>query len=129
MPPKTYTEDTVQAALHHIEATGESQCQTAFKFGVPQDLLSRRLKTNTSTAQAHDAQRKLPADQESRVITWILRQEELSYAPTHSQVRAVVKSILLRSGLPEAQAVVRNNWVDRFLARHKQEIHTKRGRR
>ncbi|KAJ0128655.1 hypothetical protein HZ326_28250 [Fusarium oxysporum f. sp. albedinis] len=45
----------------------------------------------------HPAQ-LLSKSQGSRLVTWILRQDALSYAPSHSQVRATVAALLRQRG-------------------------------
>ena len=56
---------------------------------------------------------------------WILRQESLGYAPSHSQIRACVMGLLRQQGEhPE----LGRNWVTRFINR-RADLKTKMGRR
>ena len=128
MAPLTYSEDDLVRALQHIEETGESQAKTAKKFSVTQPQISRRLSGVPSLKESHEKQLKLPPDRADRLIEWILREEKAGYAPTHDHVRALVKNLLVKSRVPESEAVVRHNWISRFLERHKLQIHTKQGR-
>lgn len=128
MLPKTWTKEDVARALAYIEKTGHSQYVASKKYGVPQPMLSRRLNGTVSVAKAHEQQLKLPGDQAERLVEWILRQETAGFAPTHNHIRAIVKTILMKSGVPEQEAVVGNNWVNRFLQCHQAEIHTKCGK-
>ena len=49
------------------------------------------------------------------MVTWILRQEALGYAPSHSQVRATVAALLRQQGRERPIGV---HWVARFVKRH-----------
>ncbi|SCO92624.1 uncharacterized protein FRV6_16752 [Fusarium oxysporum] len=67
----------------------------------------------------------LSKSQESRLVTWILRQEALGYAPSHSQVRATVAALLRQQGRERHIGV---HWLARFIKRHP-DIKTKVGKR
>ncbi|OBS16804.1 hypothetical protein FPOA_27081 [Fusarium poae] len=95
------------------------------KHGVPQPTLSGRLRGVPPKSEvAHPAQ-LLPKSQESSLVAWILRQEALGYAPSHSQVRATVTALLRQQGREKPIGI---HWLARFIKRHP-SIKTKIGKR
>ncbi|KAJ0129128.1 Histone acetyltransferase GCN5 [Fusarium oxysporum f. sp. albedinis] len=70
MSRASYTEDGIIKEILDIADNGLSHNQAAQKPGIPQPTL----------------------------FTWILRQDALSYAPSHSQVRAPVAALLRQRG-------------------------------
>jgi hypothetical protein len=59
------------------------------------------------------------------IVTWILRQEKLGYAPTASFVRPLVTSVLQENGDTKPLG---KNWVDSYKKRHP-EVISKMGRK
>lgn len=88
MPQLSYTEDDFIQAILDVTENGISQNQAAQKNGVPPTSLSDRLRGLPSRSEATQPAQLLSKSEESRLVTWILRQEALGYAPSHSQVRA-----------------------------------------
>jgi hypothetical protein len=110
-----YTEDDVIEAILDVTDNGFSQNQAGQKHGVPQPALSGRLKgVPPKSGVTHPAQ-LLSKSQESRFVAWILRQEALGYAPSHSQVRATVTALLRQQGRERPIGV---HWLARFMKRH-----------
>jgi Tc5 transposase-like DNA-binding protein/Psq-like protein len=124
-PRYVYTEDTVTEAILDITENGLSQCQAAQKYGVPQQTLSARLGGQTALADQIQPSQRLSKNQETKLASWILRQESLGYAPSHSQIRACVLALLQYQG---CESKLGRHWVERFIQRHP-ELRTKRGRR
>ncbi|RKK65493.1 hypothetical protein BFJ69_g16234 [Fusarium oxysporum] len=60
-----------------------------------------------------------------RLAFWILRQESLGYAPSHSQIRACVMGLLRQQG---EHLDLGRNWVNKFIDR-RADLKTKMGRR
>jgi hypothetical protein len=112
-------------ALFDITDNGLSQYRAAQKYGIPQQSISDRLKGQTALADQIQPHRHLSKDQEARLVSWILRQESLGYAPSHSQIRTCVEALLKQQNNEQK---VRLNWVSKFIKRHP-EIKNKRGRR
>ncbi|KAJ0128656.1 Uncharacterized protein HZ326_28251 [Fusarium oxysporum f. sp. albedinis] len=102
-----------------------SQHQAAQKHGMPQTTLSDRLRGLPSKSEATQPAQLLYESQEARLVTWILRQEALGYAPSHSQVRATVAALLRQQGQERPIGV---HWLARFIKRHP-EIDKKVGKR
>ena len=98
MPQLSYTEDDVIQAILDVTDNGLSQNQAAQKNGVPQTTLSDRLRGLPSRSEVTQPAQLLSKSEESRLVTWILRQEALGYAPSHSQVRATVAALLRQQG-------------------------------
>jgi Tc5 transposase DNA-binding domain/helix-turn-helix, Psq domain len=124
-PRRTYTEDTLTRAILDITNNGLSQYYAAQKYGVPQSTISTRLGGQTALADQIQPRQNLSKNQEAQLVKWILRQESVGYAPSHSQIRACVLALLSQqTSKPE----LGRNWVARFIKRYP-EIKTKPGRR
>ncbi|KAJ0130848.1 Uncharacterized protein HZ326_26052 [Fusarium oxysporum f. sp. albedinis] len=74
-----YTEDDMAEAILDVTDNGFSPPQAAHRRGI-------------------HPQRRLSKSQEDRLAFWILRQESLGYAPSHSQIRACVMGLLRQQG-------------------------------
>ncbi|KAJ0132716.1 Uncharacterized protein HZ326_24203 [Fusarium oxysporum f. sp. albedinis] len=125
MPQLSYTEEDVIQAMLDVTDNGLSQNQAAQKNGVPQTTLSDRLRGLPSRSEITQPAQLLSNSQESRLVTWILRQEALGYAPSHSQVRATVAALLRQQSRERHIGV---HWLARFIKRHP-DIETKVGKR
>ncbi|KAJ3454563.1 hypothetical protein MRS44_013163 [Fusarium solani] len=125
MPQTSYTEDNVIDAILDVTDNGLLQNQAAQKNGMPQTTLSDRLRGVPSRSEVTQPAQLLSKSQGSRLVTWILRQEALGYAPSHSQVRATVAALLRQQGRERTIGV---HWVARFMKRHP-SIKTKIGKR
>ncbi|KAJ0122868.1 hypothetical protein HZ326_31548, partial [Fusarium oxysporum f. sp. albedinis] len=97
----------------------------AKKNGLPPSTLRGRLTGAQSRQVARQEQLRLTTDQEDDLERWILRQEKLGHAPTHAQVRTIVRSVLARHG---DHAPLGRKWTTRFVERHP-ALKTKLGRR
>ncbi|OBS20306.1 hypothetical protein FPOA_20897 [Fusarium poae] len=125
MPQQSYTENDVIEAILDVTDNHLSQHQAAQKHGMPQTTLSDRLRGLPSKSEVTQPAQLLYKSQEARLVTWILRQEALGYAPSHSQVRATVAALLRQQGRERPIGV---HWLARFIKRHP-EIDTKVGKR
>jgi hypothetical protein len=121
MPQQSYTENDVIEAILDVTDNHPSQYQAAQKHGMPQTTLSDRLRGLPSKSEVTQPAQLLYKSQEARLVTWILRQEALGYAPSHSQVRATVAALLRQQGRERPIGV---HWLARFIKRHP-EIDTK----
>ncbi|KAJ2898372.1 hypothetical protein MKZ38_003963 [Zalerion maritima] len=126
MPRYLYTEDSVVDAILDITDNGLSQHQAAQKHGIPQSTLSTRLNGQGARNDQIQPGSLLSKNQERQLVQWILRQESIGYAPSHSQVRACVLGLLEQQGVQNPD--LGKNWVARFLGRYP-EVKTKPGRR
>ncbi|KAI8406457.1 hypothetical protein FOFC_13927 [Fusarium oxysporum] len=106
MVRRNYTEDDVAEAILDTTGRGLSQNEAAQKRGVP-------------------AHQRIPKSQGETLIRWVLRQESLGYALSHSQVRACVEAILQQQG---DNKPLGKYWTTRFVKRHL-ELSTKLGKR
>ncbi|KAJ3454592.1 hypothetical protein MRS44_013192 [Fusarium solani] len=125
MPQSSYTEGDVIQAILDVTENGLSQNQAAQKNGVPPTTLSDRLRGLPSKSEVTQPAQLLSKSEESRLGTWILRQEALGYAPSHSQVRATVAALLRQQ---ERERPIGVHWLTRFIKRH-DDIKTKVGKR
>lgn len=92
---------------------------------MPPTTLSDRLRGRPSQSVVTQPAQLLPKSEESRLVTWILRQESLGYAPSHSQVRVTVAALLRQQGRERHIGV---HLLARFIKRH-DDIKTKVGKR
>jgi hypothetical protein len=120
-----YTEDNVIEAILDVTDNGLSQNKAGQKHGVPQPTLSGRLRGVPPKSEVTHPAQLLPKSQESSLVAWILRQEALGYAPSHSQVRATVTALLRQQGREKPIGI---HWLARFIKRHP-SIKTKIGKR
>ncbi|KAK2685623.1 hypothetical protein QWA68_015429 [Fusarium oxysporum] len=125
MVRRNYTEDDVAEAIFDTTDRGLSQNEAAQKRGVPQWTISRRLSGQASRNERIQAHQRIPKSQEETLIRWVLRQESLGYAPSHSQVRAYVEAILQQQG---DNKPLGKHWTTRFVKRHP-KLSTKIGKR
>ncbi|RKK43179.1 hypothetical protein BFJ66_g10162 [Fusarium oxysporum f. sp. cepae] len=121
MAQQSYTENDVIEAILDVTDNDLSQHQAAQKHGMPQTTLSDRLRGLPSKSEVTQPAQLLYKSQEARLVTWILRQEALGYAPSHSQVRATVAALLRQQGRERPIGI---HWLARFIKRHP-EINTK----
>jgi hypothetical protein len=124
-PHWVYTEDSLINAVLDIKNHQISIRQAAQKWGVPRSTLSDRLKGQIASADQVQPNQLLTKNQEAKLASWILRQESLGYAPSHSQIRACVLAFQKQQG---SKIGVGRNWVPKFIGRHP-ELRTKVGRR
>lgn len=94
MPQLPYTDDGVIEAMLDVTDNGLSQHEAAQKHGMSQTTLSDRLRGIPPKSEVNHPGWLLSKSQEAGLIPWILRQEALGYAPSHSQVRATVAALL-----------------------------------
>ncbi|KAL5585883.1 hypothetical protein FOVSG1_013575 [Fusarium oxysporum f. sp. vasinfectum] len=119
-----YSADDLENAIADVK-NGVSLKTAAKKNGLPPSTLRGRLTGAQSRQVAHQEQLRLTTDQEDDLERWILRQEKLGHAPTHAQVRTIVRSVLARHG---DHAPLGRKWTTRFVERHP-ALKTKLGRR
>lgn len=123
MPPKkTYSEETIVDALFDITDGGISMRKSSKKHGVPLTTLSNRLRGTATRNEAQESQQRLTVEQEKKIVDWIVLQERLGCAPSHSAVRGIVERILKKKGDNQPLG---KKWVQGFKKRHP-EIQTKK---
>ncbi|KAG7000390.1 hypothetical protein FocnCong_v012543 [Fusarium oxysporum f. sp. conglutinans] len=120
-----YTEDDMAEAILDVTDNGFSPPQAAHRRGVPRRTLIDRLHGRGAVKEQIHPHRRLSKRQEDRLAFWILRQESLGYAPSHSQIRACVMGLLRQQG---EHLDLGRNWVNKFINR-RADLKTKMGRR
>ncbi|KAF4950245.1 hypothetical protein FSARC_13262 [Fusarium sarcochroum] len=120
-----YTEDDVAEAILDVTDNGFSPPQAAHRRGVPRRTLIDRLHGRGAVKEQIHPHRRLSKRQEDRLAFWILRQESLGYAPSHSQIRACVMGLLRQQG---EHPKLGRNWMIKFINR-RAHLKTKMGRR
>jgi transposase len=125
MVRRDYTEDDVAEAILDITDRGLSQTEAAEKRGVPRSTIYRRLSGQASRNERIHAQQRISKSQEETLLRWVLRQESLGYAPSHSQLRAGVEATLQQQG---DNKPLGKHWTTRFVKRHP-NVSTKLGKR
>lgn len=124
-PHWTYDEAAINGALEDVQEKRLSQNKASQKWGVPQTTLSDRLGDRGAARDQYQPGQFLSKNQESNLVSWILRQESLGYAPSHSQIRGCVEALLRQQG---SEQKLGRNWVAKFVKRHP-ELGLKTGRR
>ena len=111
---RNYSEEVLQAALDAV-AKGMSQKLAAKEYRVPRTTIQNRIKGHITTQEAHEPQQRLSKVQEDNLTQWILVQESLGHAPTHSQIRAFARRILWARG---DALLLGKRWMAGFLRRN-----------
>ncbi|KAJ0126922.1 Uncharacterized protein HZ326_29971, partial [Fusarium oxysporum f. sp. albedinis] len=104
-----YTEEDMAEAILDVTDDGFSPPQAAHRRGVPRNTLIDRLNGRGAVKEQIHPHRRLSKSQEDRLALWILRQESLGYAPSHSQIRACVMGLLRQQG---ERPNLGRNWGD-----------------
>ncbi|KAM5529114.1 transposase-like protein [Fusarium oxysporum f. sp. phaseoli] len=125
MVRRVYTEDDVAEAILDITDRGLSQTVAAQKRGVPRSTLSGRLSGQASRNERIQAHQRISTSQEDCLVRWLLRQESLGYALTHSQLRSCVEALLRQQG---DNKPLGKHWTTRFVKCHS-KLSTKLGKR
>jgi hypothetical protein len=112
-------------AILDVTDNGFSPPQAAHRRGVPRRTLIDRLHGRGAVKKQIHPHRRLSRRQEDRLAFWILRQESLGYAPSHSQIRACVMGLLRQQG---EHLDLGRNWVNKFINR-RADLKIKMGRR
>jgi hypothetical protein len=120
-----YTEEDMAEAILDVTDNGFSPPQAAQRRGVPRSTLIDRLNGRGAVKEQVHPYRRLSKSQEDRLAFWILRQQSLGYAPSHSQIRACVMGLLRQQG---EHPDLGRNWVNKFINR-RADLKTKMGRR
>ncbi|KAM5529808.1 hypothetical protein FOXYSP1_17652 [Fusarium oxysporum f. sp. phaseoli] len=120
-----YTEEDMAEAILDVTDNGFSPPQAAQRRGVPRSTLIDRPNGRGAVKEQVHPYRRLSKSQEDRLAFWILRQESLGYAPSHSQIRACVMGLLRQQG---EHPDLGRNWVTKFINR-RADLKTKIGRR
>ncbi|KAM5529592.1 transposase [Fusarium oxysporum f. sp. phaseoli] len=108
---------------------GYFEPDAAQRHVVPRSTLVDRLNGRRAVNEQIHPRRRLSKSQEDRLAFWILRQESLGYAPSHSQIRACVMGLLLNIGGRQGeQPDLGRKWVTKFINR-RADLKTKIGRR
>ena len=121
----TYEEEDVVNVLYDIFENRWSQREASRKYGVPQSILSRRLKSSESLQSRNHPYRLISKHQKNRLIVWILHQESLRYSPSHRQIKACIQELLKPTGYIKSLG---KHWIPRFI-KQRLEIKNKVGRR
>jgi hypothetical protein len=93
-PRSTYTEKDIANTLFDITDNSHLQYLAAQKYSIPQQSISDRLNSQTAIADQIQPHQYLNRNQEARLVSWILHQESLGYAPSYSQIRACIKALI-----------------------------------
>jgi len=80
----SYTLNSIASAYLDVTDNGLSVRRAAQKHGIPYQTLSDRLKGIIERDEVIQPNQRLLPSQEETIVKWIIRQERLSYAPTHS---------------------------------------------
>ena len=93
-------------------------------YGIPRTTLTRRVKGGHTRKVGLEPYQRLSIGQENRLVDWVIAQDALGLAPTHTQIRGLVTRLLRVQG---DHAPLGKDWMTRFIHRHP-PIRTLRGR-
>jgi hypothetical protein len=96
--PVDYSKSQMTKALNAVQDDDVSPYLAAQQHGVPKSTLLDQMKGSKASDEQIQPAQRLSRSQEEGIVTWILRQEKLGYAPTSSFVRSLVTSILKKNG-------------------------------
>ena len=85
--------------------------------------MSRRLHGQRSATEASAQRQKVKPAEERVLVDFIKESADRGFPLVHSQVEDLANSLLASREGPDA-APVGQNWVDRFLTRHRDELQT-----
>ena len=125
MPPN-HKDDQEARILQAIQAIHLNVCPSiraaARTYDVPYTTLARRLHGQPTRQQSHIAERKLLPTEEKALILWILSMGERGFPPRISAVREMANILLSARAESSGNAspTVGENWVRKFVNRHKQ---------
>ncbi|KAI8401267.1 hypothetical protein FOFC_18136 [Fusarium oxysporum] len=130
MVRRVYTEDDVAEAILDITDRGLSPTEAAQRRGVPRSTIYRRLSGQASRKESTPPpppppNQRISTSQEVLLVRWLLRQESLGYALTHSQLRSCVETLLRPQG---DNKPLGKNWTARFI-KHHSKLSTRLGKR
>ncbi len=70
--------------------------KASIAFGISRTTLTERINNRKTKSEINVDSQRLSPTQEDRLATWIIGQEALDYAPSHSQVRMIVSRLLAK---------------------------------
>ena len=119
----TYSQQQLRQALLHVQ-NGRSVASVSKQWSIPRSTLRGRIEGHQPRTEAYEIHQKLSKAQEDRLAEWVLTQEALGTAPTHSQIKELAQRILqARGDLP----TIGKRWITRFIKRYP-VLGTKRAR-
>ena len=108
----TYTEETLQKALHEIKNGALTSKEAFKKYGIPYTTITGRLKGRQPRRVAHESQQVLSSIQEEALCSWIEFYSAQGRPIGVSQIRLIAQDIVGTKKPPH------RDWVRRFLERH-----------
>jgi transposase-like protein len=93
-----HNEDDLADAILSVTDEGLSINKAAQQYGVPRSTISSRLHGRGAQKDQVQPQQRVTGDYEARIKEWVLRQESLGCALSHSQIRAGVEALLKQRG-------------------------------
>lgn len=124
MKRKQYRKEDLDAALEEISSGHLSLRKAASKYAIPATTLSGRRHGRKEKSDVNEANQRLTEAEETRLITWILRQEQAGQAPSYATTRSLAESLLKLKG--DARPLGKH-WIVGFKRRHP-EVVSLRGR-
>ncbi|KAL6407496.1 transposase-like protein [Ilyonectria robusta] len=118
-----YTEEDLQLAIQDVK-NGLLMRKAANKRIVPYSTLRTKLNSVPSRNEAHEWRQLLSKNQEDQLCDWLILQDKLGMALTHSQIRKLATSLLGESGVNRQLG---KHWMTGFLRRN-QRIKTLKGK-
>ena len=110
-------EDRVQLAMIAWREAGGalSMRKAARQYAVSKSTLDYRTKGHTSPATRNQNQQRLTPEEESAIVSWILRLQAWGWPPPIEQARQIAVELLLERKDTRPLGV---NWTQKFRSRH-----------
>ncbi|KAJ3532696.1 hypothetical protein NM688_g7385 [Phlebia brevispora] len=105
----------------------KSLSKIAQEYGVDKSTLSRLAKGGVSMSAFNATKQLLSPEEERVLVDHILESAARAMPPTHGEIAHLVNAILAAPGRHSDDTELRQcgqNWVDRFLLRHHDELQT-----
>ena len=111
-------ERRISQALKALKKDSKLSVHKAHRqFDVPyRTLLDRKTGAHQSYQKAHEEQQKLTPIQETFLVSYAQRLDNMGIPARRDLLKAKAQEILRQSGNPTA--VLGKNWIDRFMKRH-----------
>jgi Tc5 transposase DNA-binding domain len=122
---RTMSSNIEEAVQHVFSSRRHTIRPTARAWNVSSSTLSRRINGGCTRREGHSSQQLLSPVQEEILVSWILEQERLGYAPTHQRVREFAARIRACAG---EDPQIGKNWLGWFFQRNP-TVRTKFGRK
>ena len=91
--------DDLDKAMQEVKEHGLSIRKASYKYGIPRSTIHDHV-TGKIERVRHGLSPVLTEEEESELVSWVIKMAEIGYGQTRIQVTEMVKKILDRTGRP-----------------------------